>query len=103
MAHSIALVTFVVRDYDKAVSFFTDSLRFTLVVDTPPGAGKRWVVVAPPGSHCASLLLTMAATSEQLAHAGLGRKSPEIEPLWPRRAGRASHSGGAASGCFEQR
>jgi len=51
VAHSIALVTFVVRDYDKAVSFFTDSLRFTLVVDTPPGAGKRWVVVAPPGSH----------------------------------------------------
>jgi len=70
MTHSIALVTLVVRDYDEAISFFTDALRFTLVEDTPLGEGKRWVVVAPPGLQGASLLLAKAATPEQLAHVG---------------------------------
>jgi catechol 2,3-dioxygenase-like lactoylglutathione lyase family enzyme len=70
VAHSIALLTLVVRDYDEAIAFFADALRFTLVEDTPLGAGKRWVVVAPPGSQGASLLLAKAATPEQLAHVG---------------------------------
>ena len=48
----------------------TDSLRFTLIKDTPLGAGKRWVVVAPSGSQGAFLLLAKAATPQQLAHVG---------------------------------
>ena len=70
VARSIALVAFVVRDYDEAIAFFTDALRFTVVQDTPLGAGKRWVVVAPPGSQGAGLLFAKAATAEQLAHVG---------------------------------
>ncbi len=70
VARSIALLTFVVRDYDKAITFFTDALRFTVVEDTPLDADKRWVVVAPPESPGASLLLAKAATPEQLAHVG---------------------------------
>ena len=49
MARSIASLSLVVRDYDEAIAFFTDALRFTLVEDTPLGGGKRWVVVAPAG------------------------------------------------------
>ncbi len=67
---SIALVTLVVRDYDEALAFFTDALGFAVVEDTPLGGGKRWVVVAPPGSTGASLLLAQAATPEQAAHVG---------------------------------
>ena len=70
MSRSIALLTFVVRAYDEAISFFTDALRFTLIEDTALGEGKRWVVVAPPASRGASLLLAKAATPEQLAHVG---------------------------------
>ena len=70
MTLSIALLTFLVRDYDEAISFFTGALRFTLVEDRLLGAGKRWVVVAPPASPGASLLLAKAATPEQLAHVG---------------------------------
>lgn len=70
MARSIALLTLVVRDYDEAIAFFTDALRFTLVEDTPLGPGKRWVVVSPPASRGASLLLAKAATAEQLERAG---------------------------------
>lgn len=70
MRQSIGLVTLVVRDYDEALAFFTDTLRFAVVEDLPLGGGKRWVVVAPPGGHGASLLLAQAATPEQSAHVG---------------------------------
>jgi catechol 2,3-dioxygenase-like lactoylglutathione lyase family enzyme len=70
MTRSISMLTLVVRDYDEAISFFVDALRFTVVEDTPLTEGKRWVVVAPPDSAGASLLLARAATPEQLAHVG---------------------------------
>ena len=70
MTRSIASVTLVVRDYDEAIDFFTKTLRFALVEDTPIGDGKRWVRVAPAGSTGASLLLARAATDNQFAHAG---------------------------------
>lgn len=65
MPPSIATVTMLVRDYEEAIAFFTRSLGFDLVEDTPLGAGKRWVVVRPPGGDGASLLLARAATPEQ--------------------------------------
>jgi catechol 2,3-dioxygenase-like lactoylglutathione lyase family enzyme len=70
VAHSIATLTLVVRDYDEAIAFFTDALRFTLIEDTPLGGGKRWVVVAPAASSGASLLLAKATTPEQLSRVG---------------------------------
>ena len=70
MARSIASLALLVREYDEAIAFFTDALRFALVEDTPLGRGKRWVRVAPPGSHGASLLLARASTPEQLRRVG---------------------------------
>jgi len=70
MGHTIALVTLVVRDYDEAIAFFTAALRFTVIEDTPLGNGKRWVVVAPPESRGAALLLARAAAPEQATHVG---------------------------------
>lgn len=46
------LFTLVVNDYDSAIDFFVNSLRFTLSEDSPStttdGRPKRWVVVRPP-------------------------------------------------------
>jgi len=70
MGRSIALVTLVVGDYDEAITFFTEALRFAVLEDTPLGDGKRWVVVAPPEGRGAALLLAKAATPEQAAHVG---------------------------------
>jgi catechol 2,3-dioxygenase-like lactoylglutathione lyase family enzyme len=66
MKQSLVHVALVVRDYDEAVAFYTQKLRFTLVEDTyQPEQDKRWVVVAPPGSDGATLLLARASTPEQ--------------------------------------
>jgi len=61
----IAHITFLVRDYDEAIAFFTQSLNFSLIEDTRLDAEKRWVLVSPPGSQGATLLLARAGTPEQ--------------------------------------
>src|SRR5262245_3540203 len=65
MTESVACVTLVVRDYDEAIEYFTGALGFRLLEDSEREAGKRWVVVSPPGSGGASLLLARAATAAQ--------------------------------------
>lgn len=62
------LATYVVRDYDEAIAFFTDVLGFELAEDEPSltndGRPKRWVVVRPPGGGT-GLLLARADGPEQ--------------------------------------
>ncbi len=71
MKQSIVHMALVVRDYDEAIDFYTNTLRFTLVEDTyQPEQNKRWVVVAPPGSHGTTLLLAKASKPEQEAFVG---------------------------------
>ena len=66
MKQSIAHVALVVRDYDEAIDFYTNKLHFTVLEDThQPEQDKRWVVVAPPGSSGATLLLARASKPEQ--------------------------------------
>jgi catechol 2,3-dioxygenase-like lactoylglutathione lyase family enzyme len=69
MAPQLGAVTFLVREYDEAVIYFTTRLGFELREDTPLGGGKRWVRVAPRGGGT-SLLLARAATPEQKAAVG---------------------------------
>ncbi|MBE1162327.1 VOC family protein [Dyella acidiphila] len=71
MQQSLAHVALVVRDYDEAIDFYTRKLGFVLVEDSyQPAQDKRWVVVAPPGSHGTSLLLARASAPEQLPFVG---------------------------------
>jgi hypothetical protein len=70
MPQSLAMLALVVREYDEAIDYFTRCLRFTLLEDTDRGNGKRWVVVAPPGSTGANLLLARAVNSEQESRIG---------------------------------
>jgi len=65
----IVSIALVVRDYDEAIAFFTRSLGFELLEDTPVSAEKRWVRVVPPGGG-PTLLLARAATPEQAESVG---------------------------------
>jgi catechol 2,3-dioxygenase-like lactoylglutathione lyase family enzyme len=69
-SQSIAQITYLVRDYDEAIAFFAQKLGFSLLENTDMGAGKRWVVVRPPNSSGAALLLALAQTPEQAACIG---------------------------------
>jgi len=70
MARSIATVTLIVREYDAAISYYCNTLGFTLIADTPLGGGKRWIVVAPRRNAGARLLLARADGPEQEATIG---------------------------------
>ena len=71
MKQSLMHIALVVRDYDEAIAFYTQKLKFTVVEDTyQPAQDKRWVVVSPPGSDGASLLLARASKPEQLPFIG---------------------------------
>lgn len=66
MKQSIVHIALVVRDYDEALDFYLNKLNFTLIEDTfQPEQDKRWVVIAPPGSSGATLLLARASKPEQ--------------------------------------
>ena len=71
MRQSIAHVSLVVRDYDEAIEFFTNKLKFSLVEDVyQPEQDKRWVVVAPPGATESTVLLAQPSNEEQEAFIG---------------------------------
>ncbi len=66
MKQSIVHIALVVRDYDEAITFYTQKLHFTIVEDTyQPKQDKRWVVVSPPNSNGTTLLLARASKPEQ--------------------------------------
>jgi len=58
------MTSLLVPDYDEALAFFTQVLRFRVLEDTALSPDKRWVVVAPSSSGGA-LLLARASTPEQ--------------------------------------
>lgn len=70
MPSHIGAVALVVRDYDEAKAWYIEKLGFKAIEDTPLGEGKRWVVIAPPGSQETRLLLAQSATVEQDAFVG---------------------------------
>lgn len=70
MKQSLSLLSYLVRDYDEAIQFFTGIMNFELVEDTPQ-ENKRWVVVKPRGEAAgASLVLARADSPEQEAAIG---------------------------------
>ncbi|QEH42194.1 VOC family protein [Chitinophaga sp. XS-30] len=69
MKQQLAHIAIVVSDYDEAIAFYTEKLRFQLLEDTVLSETKRWVRVAPPGSEC-GLLLAKAANEEQSSRVG---------------------------------
>lgn len=65
MKQNIVHVALVVKDYDEAINFYVNKLKFEIVEDTfQSEQDKRWLVVAPPNSHGVTLLLAKASKPE---------------------------------------
>ena len=71
MKQNIVNIALVVKDYDEAIDFYVNKLKFELIEDTYQAEqDKRWVVVAPPNSTATALLLAKASKPEQRAFIG---------------------------------
>ena len=53
MKQRLAQIALVVRDYDEAIQFYTEILKFDLIEDTQLTPSKRWVIVQPPALRVA--------------------------------------------------
>jgi len=62
----LGLATLVVSDYDTAIAFYVDAVGFELAADVDLGAGKRWVVVRPPGGTTGLLLAEAGDDAERV-------------------------------------
>jgi catechol 2,3-dioxygenase-like lactoylglutathione lyase family enzyme len=66
----LSAISILVAEYDEAIAWYCSKLGFELVVDTPIGGGKRWVVVAPNAEAQTRIILAKASGSEQIALIG---------------------------------
>ena len=64
MKRRIAHMALVVRDYDEAIDFYVNKLKFNLIEDTVLDQTKRWVLVSPE-IEGPSLLLAQASGTVQ--------------------------------------
>ena len=69
MNRSLVYTSLLVPDYDEALAFFTQVLRWQVREDLRLSSSKRWIVVAPSDAGGA-LLLALASTPEQQALIG---------------------------------
>lgn len=65
MNRKIAHVTLVIRDYDEAIDFYVNKLKFNLIEDTVLDQSKRWVLISPNSEYSCSLLLAKAIGNNQ--------------------------------------
>ncbi len=70
MKQKIGHVALIVKDYDEAITFYTQKLRFTVLEDTQLDVDKRWVVISPPGEEGSNLLLAKATNQRELDSVG---------------------------------
>jgi catechol 2,3-dioxygenase-like lactoylglutathione lyase family enzyme len=66
----LAQISLLVRDYDEAIQYYTDTLNFVLVEDTKLSETKRWVRIAPQGDSSFTLLLAKADGEHQQSFIG---------------------------------
>jgi len=67
----IGALSFLVRDYDEAIVYFTNLLGFKVTSDTDLGAGKRFVIIHPAGGEDGSgLVLAKPTSPKQIACIG---------------------------------
>ncbi|GAB3748307.1 VOC family protein [Spirosoma pomorum] len=70
MKQRLAQISLLVRDYDEAIQYYTDTLSFVLVEDTKLSETKRWVRIAPQGDSSFTLLLAKADGEHQQSFVG---------------------------------
>ncbi len=66
----LSAISILVSDYDEAIAWYGEKLGFELIVDTPMGGGKRWVVVSPSRDAQTRIILAKASGAEQTALIG---------------------------------
>jgi catechol 2,3-dioxygenase-like lactoylglutathione lyase family enzyme len=66
----LAHISIIIDDYDKAIHYYTQTLKFILKEDTLLNEEKRWVLIAPSADAETCLLLAKASNDRQMHSIG---------------------------------
>lgn len=70
MTRKIGHITILVKDYDEAIDYYTNTLDFTLISDNSFGEDMRWVTVAPAKQHETAIVFVEADTDDKKERVG---------------------------------
>lgn len=66
MIRKMKFAAIPVRDQDRALDFYLNTLGFTLVTDQPMGPGMRWIEVRPPKGETGVALFTQPGQEDRI-------------------------------------
>lgn len=66
MIRKLKFTTIPVRDQDRALDFYINTLGFTLVTDQPMGPGMRWIEIKPPKGEAGIALFTAPGQEDRI-------------------------------------
>jgi predicted enzyme related to lactoylglutathione lyase len=83
MIRSIKFASIPVRDQDRALDFYVNTLGFTLVTDQPMGPGQRWIEVRPPKAQTGLALFTAPGHDERIGtFTGLSMECDDVQKTY---------------------
>ena len=65
MINAVNKVTLLVKDYDKAIEFYTTKLGFSLSENIENGNGNRWVTIRAKEDKSFEIVLAEAKTAKE--------------------------------------
>jgi predicted enzyme related to lactoylglutathione lyase len=66
MIRKVKFISIPVRDQDRALEFYVETLGFTLITDQPMGPGQRWIEVRPPRGESGVALFTPPGQEDRI-------------------------------------
>ena len=84
MIKSVKFVSIPVKDQDRALKFYTESLGFGIVTDQPMGPGQqRWIELKIPGAATGIALFTADGHQERIGtFQGISFATEDVEKTY---------------------
>jgi uncharacterized glyoxalase superfamily protein PhnB len=84
----ISVVSVPVSDQQQAKSFYTETLGFELLADSPFGEGQRWIQVGPKGTATSITLVTWFETMPAGSTKGIVLECDDLDGTYRELAAR---------------
>ena len=83
MIRKIKFTSIPVRDQDRALTFYVQTLGFILVTDQPMGPGQRWIELRPPKGDAGLALFTPQGHEDRIGtFTGISMECDDVQKTY---------------------
>jgi predicted enzyme related to lactoylglutathione lyase len=83
MIRKLKFTSIPVRDQDRALHFYVNTLGFTLQTDQPMGPGQRWIEVRPPKGDAGLALFTSPGHEDRIGtFTGISMECDDVQKTY---------------------